>query len=155
MSVLERSYWGGFYNQLEGNSMPIVHTTRRRPKRTAAFQNTRNVHSQPRREHEWFQCPFCGDAHELFGAGEGLGMGGEYEVPVLSKLPLHPDFGSEQACLVGKNDESSVAGPVDTLVNNVADRSAEVNHRSVGATARDRSSASDSWQRWWESTEER
>lgn len=40
-----------------------------------------------------FECPDCGAEHDLFGEGGGARLGGEFDVPVLGKLPIDPTVG--------------------------------------------------------------
>ena len=38
----------------------------------------------------WFECHGCGQRHQLFGAGGGARVAGEYGIPVLGEFPLDP-----------------------------------------------------------------
>ena len=37
-----------------------------------------------------FTCPDCGAGHEIFDSGGAEGLGEEFDVPVLGKVPLDP-----------------------------------------------------------------
>ncbi|WP_276256112.1 Mrp/NBP35 family ATP-binding protein [Halomontanus rarus] len=79
-----------------------------------------------------FQCPGCDDEHDLFGRDGGDDISADYDVPLLAKLPLHPDFGAENADgPVVKDDDSPVQESTTTLVEEIADRIGEVNRRKV------------------------
>jgi len=42
-----------------------------------------------------FICPSCGDQHGLFGTGGADTIVDKYDVPLLGKIPIHPDFGAD------------------------------------------------------------
>lgn len=44
-----------------------------------------------------FECPDCGTAHELFGAGGAEALAEEFDVPILGRIPLDPAVGSLEA----------------------------------------------------------
>jgi ATP-binding protein involved in chromosome partitioning len=79
-----------------------------------------------------FICPSCGDQHGLFGTDGADTIVDNYDVPLLGKIPIHPDFGADgsKGALV-KDDDSEVQGHVEDLVAEVADRIGETNRRTV------------------------
>ncbi|WP_049923312.1 Mrp/NBP35 family ATP-binding protein [Halopiger djelfimassiliensis] len=79
-----------------------------------------------------FVCPSCGDQHGLFGTEGADSIVDKYDVPLLGRVPIHPDFGADgsEGALV-KNDESEVQEPVEELVGEIADRVGEINRRTV------------------------
>jgi len=44
-----------------------------------------------------FECPDCGETHELFGAGGADDLAEEFGVPVLGRVPLDPAVGSPRS----------------------------------------------------------
>ncbi|MFP9192651.1 Mrp/NBP35 family ATP-binding protein [Natronosalvus vescus] len=80
-----------------------------------------------------FQCPSCDDEHDLFGRDGGSSISDEYDVELLAKLPLHPDFGADDAEIpLVKDEESPVQPAIQELVETVADRIGTVNRKRVG-----------------------
>ncbi|WP_331233987.1 Mrp/NBP35 family ATP-binding protein [Natronorarus salvus] len=81
-----------------------------------------------------FRCPGCDDDHEVFG-GEGTKtLREDHDVPLVSRLPLHPDFGADGTERpVVREPESPVHDVTDELVGTVADRISEVNRKTVAA----------------------
>src|SRR6056297_3221226 len=79
-----------------------------------------------------FICPSCGDQHGLFGTGGADTIVDKYDVPLLGRVPIHPDFGADgsQGALV-KDDDSEVQSYLEDLVGEVADRIGEANRRTV------------------------
>ncbi|ELZ24061.1 Mrp/NBP35 family ATP-binding protein [Natrinema limicola] len=79
-----------------------------------------------------FICPSCGDQHGLFGTGGADTIVDKYDVPLLGRIPIHPDFGADgsQGALV-KNDDSEIQSHLEDLVGEVADRVGEANRRTV------------------------
>ena len=79
-----------------------------------------------------FICPSCGDQHGLFGTGGADTIVDKYDVPLLGRIPIHPDFGADgsMGALV-KNDDSDVQGHLEDLVGEIADRIGETNRRTV------------------------
>jgi ATP-binding protein involved in chromosome partitioning len=85
-----------------------------------------------------FVCPSCGDDHNLFGATGVDDLADEYDVPLLERIPLHPDFGTEGGnASVAKDQDSQVYEEVNNLVTTVADRIGEINRRQVADHAAD------------------
>ncbi|UTF52211.1 Mrp/NBP35 family ATP-binding protein [Natronosalvus rutilus] len=84
-----------------------------------------------------FRCPNCDDQHDLFGRDGGDDISADYDVPLLAKLPLDPEFGAEERDVPPvKDDSSSVQGALEDLIETVADRIGEVNRARVAdATA--------------------
>ena len=39
-----------------------------------------------------FVCPDCGKQHEIFSSGGGAALAAHYQVPLLAKLPIDPEF---------------------------------------------------------------
>jgi ATP-binding protein involved in chromosome partitioning len=79
-----------------------------------------------------FQCPTCGDSHDVFGTGGGEEMAGDFDVPVLSRLPIHPDFDTGRIDgPVVRDDESPLQADLIDLVETTVDRIGEVNRRRV------------------------
>jgi ATP-binding protein involved in chromosome partitioning len=79
-----------------------------------------------------FKCPNCDDTHRVFGSGGGEEIREDYDVPVLSELPVHPDFDSEDhdgPTIL--NEDSPLQPELRELVDSVADRVGEVNRRKV------------------------
>ncbi|WP_254523562.1 P-loop NTPase [Natrinema caseinilyticum] len=79
-----------------------------------------------------FICPSCGDQHGLFGTDGAETIVENYDVPLLGKIPIHPDFGADgsQGALV-KDDDSEVQEYVEEVVGEIADRIGETNRRTV------------------------
>ena len=79
-----------------------------------------------------FHCPTCEDEHDLFGLEGGTRISDDYDVPLLGKLPLHPDFGTEaRDGPVVKDDDSPVRETVSELVEEIADEIGALNRRTV------------------------
>ncbi|TKX74560.1 MRP family ATP-binding protein [Halorubrum sp. GN11_10-6_MGM] len=79
-----------------------------------------------------FRCPECGDTHAVFGEGGGDEIRDDYGVPVLSRLPVHPDFDSAGSDGPSVRDpDSPVREDLFEMVDSVADRVGEVNRRRV------------------------
>jgi len=68
---------------------------RRHPKGDSDVQQTRHAGVRRRREHDSFICPSCGDQHGLFGTGGADTIVDKYDVPLLARFPIHPDFGAD------------------------------------------------------------
>src|SRR6056297_1379257 len=79
-----------------------------------------------------FICPSCGDQHGLFGTGGADTIVDKYDVPLLGRIPIHPDFGADgsQGALV-KDDDSEIQSYFEDIVGEVADRVGEANRRTV------------------------
>ncbi|TMT86013.1 MRP family ATP-binding protein [Haloterrigena sp. H1] len=79
-----------------------------------------------------FICPSCGDQHGLFGTGGADTIVDKYDIPLLGRIPIHPDFGADgsKGALV-KNDDSEVQSHLEDVVGEVADRVGETNRRTV------------------------
>ncbi|SEQ27195.1 Mrp/NBP35 family ATP-binding protein [Natrinema salaciae] len=79
-----------------------------------------------------FICPSCGDQHGLFGTSGADSIVDKYDVPLLGRIPIHPDFGADgsQGALV-KDDDSEVQSHLEDVVGEVADRIGEQNRRTV------------------------
>jgi len=79
-----------------------------------------------------FICPSCGDQHGLFGTGGADTIVDKYDVPLLGRIPIHPDFGADgsQGALV-KDDDSEIQSYLEDIVGEVADRVGEANRRTV------------------------
>lgn len=74
----------------------------------------------------------------MFGGGGGKAIHDEYDVPVLSELPVPPDFDSENHDgPTVRDDDSPVQSELQDLMDSVADRVGEVNRRKVAETAED------------------
>lgn len=56
-----------------------------------------------------FECPDCGEFHDIFGAGGGDFLADEYGVPVLGRVPLDPAVGD----LESDEDEAATAPGTD------------------------------------------
>lgn len=39
-----------------------------------------------------FECPSCGDHHDLYGSGGGNAIATEYDIPLLEEIPMVPDI---------------------------------------------------------------
>ncbi|MFC4437552.1 MULTISPECIES: Mrp/NBP35 family ATP-binding protein [Natrialbaceae] len=85
-----------------------------------------------------FVCPSCGDQHGLFGTEGADTIVDKYDVPMVGRVPIHPDFGADgsKGALV-KDDDSEVQDILEELVGNVADRIGEANRRTVAKNAPD------------------
>lgn len=79
-----------------------------------------------------FVCPSCGDQHGLFGTGGADTIVDNYDVPLLGRIPIHPDFGADgsRGALV-KDDDSEVQSYLEDVVGEIADRVGEANRRKV------------------------
>jgi ATP-binding protein involved in chromosome partitioning len=79
-----------------------------------------------------FHCPNCDDTHEVFGSGGGDEIGEDYDVPVLSKLPVHPDFDSaETDGPTIRDEDSAIQDDLFEFVDSVSDRVGAINRRTV------------------------
>ncbi|WP_254767836.1 Mrp/NBP35 family ATP-binding protein [Salinilacihabitans rarus] len=79
-----------------------------------------------------FVCPSCGDEHDVFGREGADTIVDNYDVSLLRRIPVHPDFGADGSDgVVVKDDESPVREAMTDLVEETADRIAAVNHRIV------------------------
>ncbi|WP_434522541.1 P-loop NTPase [Halorubrum sp. AS12] len=79
-----------------------------------------------------FRCPECGDTHAVFGEGGGDEIRDDYGVPVLSRLPVHPDFDSAGSDGPSVRDpDSPVREDLFEMVDSVADRVGEANRKRV------------------------
>ncbi|WP_049925055.1 Mrp/NBP35 family ATP-binding protein [Halopiger goleimassiliensis] len=79
-----------------------------------------------------FVCPSCGDQHGLFGTEGADAIVENYDVPLLGRIPIHPDFGADDtAGPLVKDDDSPVQEYVEDVVGEVADRIGETNRRIV------------------------
>ncbi|MHC3438383.1 Mrp/NBP35 family ATP-binding protein [Natrialbaceae archaeon A-gly3] len=79
-----------------------------------------------------FRCESCGDEHSLFGANGADEISEDYDVPIISRLPLHSDFGeggTDGAAV--KDDDSPVQDDASALVEQAVNRLSEVNRRTV------------------------
>jgi ATP-binding protein involved in chromosome partitioning len=80
-----------------------------------------------------FRCPNCEDDHRVFGTS---GVSEDFDVPVLSRLPVHPEFGSERTDgPIVRQEESPLDDEIMGLAESVADRIGEINRRRVAANA--------------------
>jgi len=79
-----------------------------------------------------FHCDSCGDTHDPFGEEGAEAIAEDYNVELLGKLPIHPDFGADGTeHPVVKNPGSQVSEPTVELMEQIADRIGEVNRRQV------------------------
>lgn len=85
-----------------------------------------------------FICPSCEDEHGLFGTEGADTIVDRYDVPMISRIPIHPDFGADgsEGALV-KNDESPVQESLEDMVASVSDRIGEMNRRTVAENTSD------------------
>ncbi|AGB37418.1 Mrp/NBP35 family ATP-binding protein [Natronococcus occultus] len=85
-----------------------------------------------------FICPSCGDQHGLFGTEGADRISEKYDVPLVGRVPIHPDFGAEgsKGTLV-KDDDSEVQDILEEMVATVADRVSEANRRTVSENTAD------------------
>ncbi|TYL37057.1 MRP family ATP-binding protein [Natronococcus pandeyae] len=85
-----------------------------------------------------FVCPSCGDQHGLFGTEGADTIVDKYDVPMVGRVPIHPDFGADgsKGALV-KDDDSEVQDILEEMVGNVADRIGEANRRTVAKNTSD------------------
>lgn len=80
-----------------------------------------------------FQCPNCGDRHDVFGREGADGIVEDYDIDLLGRLPVHPELGAEGTGRPAVTDEdSAVAEPLTELVETIADRVGAVNRGKVG-----------------------
>lgn len=79
-----------------------------------------------------FQCPSCGEAHELY-AGEGADeICADFGVPHLGDIPTHPDFGTEGSPgPVVTSPSSPVQEPMMALVERAVDNLGALNRQRV------------------------
>lgn len=79
-----------------------------------------------------FICPSCGDEHGLFGTEGADGIVDKYDVPLLGRIPIHPDFGADGTSgPIVKDDDSEVQSHIEEVVGEIADRIGETNRRKV------------------------
>ena len=79
-----------------------------------------------------YRCPNCGDEHDPFGRGGAAEIAEEYDVTMLSTLPIHADFGADGSeAPVVLDEDSPVREPTVDLVEQVIDRISGVNRRTV------------------------
>jgi ATP-binding protein involved in chromosome partitioning len=82
-----------------------------------------------------FHCPSCGDSHDPFGSEGAEAIAEDYDIDLLGKLPIHPDYGADGTTdPVVKISESEVNEPTVELIEEMADRIGEVNRRRVAGT---------------------
>lgn len=85
-----------------------------------------------------FHCPSCDDTHDVFGSGEAQDICEAYDVPLLTDLPIHPDFDSERMeGPVVRDDENEMQSHMLELSETVAERVGEINRRQVAGTLED------------------
>jgi len=79
-----------------------------------------------------FICPSCEDVHDPFGTDGAEQIREEYDVDILGKVPVHPDFGADgtEGPLV-KDEDSPVQEQTEAVVTATLDRLAEVNRRKI------------------------
>ena len=79
-----------------------------------------------------FRCPNCEDDHEVLGRDGADVLREQYGVPLLRRLPIHPDFGDgDRSVPVVKDEESPVSESMDDLAGDVLDRVSAINRRTV------------------------
>ncbi len=79
-----------------------------------------------------FICPSCDDEHGLFGTEGADGIVDKYDVPLLGRIPIHPDFGADGTSgPIVKDDDSEVQSHIEEVVGEIADRIGETNRRKV------------------------
>lgn|GEM_PF-5740413 len=79
-----------------------------------------------------FVCPSCDDHHDVFGSGTAQTICEDYDVDLLSRLPVHPGFDSERVDGPAIRDEqNAMRDDLQALTERVADRIGEVNRRQV------------------------
>ena len=69
-----------------------------------------------------FECPGCGDRHDLFGSGGGEAIAREYDLPFLGALPIDPEVrtdGDDGTPVVF--DDTETARAFATVAENAAD----------------------------------
>lgn len=79
-----------------------------------------------------FQCPSCGDEHELY-SGEGAAeICRDFGVPHLGSIPTHPDFGTEGSPgPVVRNADSPVQQSMMDMVEGAVDNLGALNRQQV------------------------
>ncbi len=78
-----------------------------------------------------FVCPTCGDSHDIFAAGGGQRLADEYDLPLLSRIPLEPSI--RDAGEVGEPivySEHEPASTFKTLAADVMDHVGRVRRES-------------------------
>jgi ATP-binding protein involved in chromosome partitioning len=79
-----------------------------------------------------FHCPNCEDVHDPFGSGGADEISDDYDVPILSELPVHPDFDSgDMDGPTVRDDDSAVQDDLFEFVDATADRIGEINRQQV------------------------
>ena len=71
-----------------------------------------------------FRCPSCGDDHDLYGSGGGQTVAEEYELPLLSEIPMDPEIRARNDAdgPLAVLEDSPAAAPFEQLAEAVADR---------------------------------
>ncbi|AQL41456.1 MRP family ATP-binding protein [Halorientalis sp. IM1011] len=79
-----------------------------------------------------YHCPNCEETHEVFGSGGADEISEDYDVPTLSKLPVHPDFDSaESDGPTIRDEDSEIRDDLFSFVDSVSDRVGAINRRTV------------------------
>lgn len=79
-----------------------------------------------------FDCPDNDKEYRIFGEGGADEIREDYGVPILKRLPIHPDFDSERIeGPVVTAEESEPQEAVVEMVENTADRIGELNRKKV------------------------
>ncbi|EMA38732.1 Mrp/NBP35 family ATP-binding protein [Halobiforma nitratireducens] len=79
-----------------------------------------------------FVCPSCDDEHGLFGTEGADEIVDDYDVPLLGRVPIHPDFGADGSKgPIVKDDDSPVQEHIEDLVGKTADKIGAANRQTV------------------------
>ncbi|MEF8782547.1 MAG: Mrp/NBP35 family ATP-binding protein [Haloarculaceae archaeon] len=89
-----------------------------------------------------FVCPDCGSAHDIFDTGGGDHLAGEFDLPLLGRLPLDPSI--RESGEVGKPivlEDGDTASAFESVAENTMDGIGELRRRSHRRVAKQPSRA--------------
>lgn len=79
-----------------------------------------------------FQCPTCGDEHQLYSGSGAAEISEEYDVEHLGQIPTHPDFGPDGTeGPVVQSSDNPIQGTVAGVVEQALERIGTINRQRV------------------------
>ncbi|QZA87965.1 Mrp/NBP35 family ATP-binding protein [Salinarchaeum sp. IM2453] len=78
-----------------------------------------------------FECPSCGDQHEVFGSGGGDRLADAYDTPVLGNVPVDPTLNSNTPSGVVTNKTSPAKNEFETLAKKTLNRVGVVSRKDT------------------------
>ena len=96
-----------------------------------------------------FVCPDCGSAHEIFDTGGGDNLAGEFDLPLLSRIPLDPAVreSGEDGVPIVLEDDGDTASAFGRLADSTMDEIGRLRRRSHRRVANRAADAQTSAQR--------